>query len=328
MKAPLNFTFLYDYESFRKALKNLAINNPELFSELMTSLPKIPEYNERCNPYVSFYEKHVSHGIVKAKTHYTPVSDEDAIERFIERSTKIRAEGILHEQEFRKRMLFAIDPSVEEAIRNLRSNDAVKAIMFLLHNVTEDVRQKFWDGFLDPEELAKRAHANIIVRRIENDGMMKGNIGRYLIYTQKGDSEASQLKFTHQASCVYYLMFLIDRSQHEGFLLPLELGANKEQFMNLYHNVYDITQDKLSDRFKKLLFREEGKNLRVGRIKDVISDIHKRVDENFAEYDEDSSPYVMTAFRHLEIDPKRIVFESQEILSFEFKQSPPCHDYI
>lgn len=315
----IQFEKLYDYDVFRKAIVNLAINDPEAFQLLMLNLPHLRGYRRWVNPYVSLYNKRVSYGwIGGGHTEIEPVSDEEAIERFIERSAKERADGILHEQELRISGRLFIDSKIEEVVKDLQCNDAIKAIVFLLENTTDDIRQKFWDNFLNPEELAKRAHADIIVRRIENDGMMKGNLGRYLIYAHKDGYGEQQLHFTHQASCVYYLMFLISRHQQEGFLLPLDLMANKKVFMALYHEVYDITEDKLRKRFQELIFREEGNNLRAGRTKQLIYDIKKQVTDCFMEFDENPSPYVMTSFRHLEIEPNHILFECDNLLSFKF----------
>ena len=104
-----------------------------------------------------------------------------------------------------------------------------------------------------------------------------------------------------------------------SFLEPLSLGTNREEFMNLYHEVYDIPQSTLEDRFKKLLYREESGRERAGRLRELIYDIRKHVEAVLDLFDESAAPYVMTAFRHLTIGRGHIVFEDDELLKHRFK---------
>ena len=114
-------------------------------------------------------------------------------------------------------------------------------------------------------------------------------------------------------------MHLIHRHEHAGFLDPLDLGANKEEFMRLYHAVYDIPQSTLDHRFKELMYREVDGKQRAGRTRELIYDIRQRMEEVLTEFNEASSPYVMTAFRHLTIDKQHIIFEDQKLLQYQFK---------
>jgi hypothetical protein len=91
------------------------------------------------------------------------------------------------------------------------------------------------------------------------------------------------------------------------------------EFLELYHLVYDISPASLQQRFQNLLYREEDGKIRVGRTRELIYDIRMHVEEHFVAYDEAAAPYVMTAYRHLEIDAEHIVIDDDDLLRFYFK---------
>lgn len=299
-----------DLSAFREKITNMAINAPEILSPLLLELPQTPGYIQIVKePYRMLYDFYMIYGIDGGGRRSIPVSDEEAIERLAERSAKmhIKNDG----DELDKPRLFApyVDFDLNRTIRNLFENRAAEAITFLLSQAEPDVQRKFYNAFLNPNELARLAHVDIIVLPIESEGMMSGNRGRFLIYTSKDGNEEQLLKFTHQASCVYFLMYLIDRKQKAGVLSPIEIRENKEAFAHLYQRVYDITDDDLQKRISDLEYRKDkGGNIRTGRLKEIIYDIRKRLQERFNEYDESFFPYAMTANSHLAIAPERIHF--------------------
>jgi len=210
---------------------------------------------------------------------------------------------------------------LERALRTLYDANAARAILFLLSEASEETISRFAHTFLDPDHLSNKASVDVIVRKIEDERLTRGNIGRYLIFTRK-HGEETILKLTNQASCVYYIMYLVDRKQHSESRLPvLNLSSNMKQFTKLYNLIYDISPADLIRRFQRLLYREDALGMkRVGRERECISDIRKHLQENFSAYGESFFPYAMTAHSHLTVSPEKIVFESetQKLLDLHF----------
>ena len=323
---------------FYEAIVNLAVNSPDEFYSLLTDV--LHSYSSGDSPFEVLYDRRETFSFEDER--FIPVSDEEALERFAQRSAedfakimKGRINRPFHQSNFcqsekpsgRKKKNkvtekdfpdYFVSPDLENVIYRLHCNRAAEAVIFLLEKARPDVRKAFFNNFLSPKELARRAEADIVVRHIEDDHLIRGNQGRYVIFARKGDQERL-LRFTNQPSCVYYLMYLIHRHQHDGFLAPLDLGTNKEEFMKLYLEVYDMPQSMLEQRFKDLMYRMENGRRRAGRMRELIYDIRQHVEWALAEFDEASSPYVMTAFRHLTIDKQHIIFEDQKLLQYQFK---------
>lgn len=334
---------LYELEckgAFRIALINLAINSPDDFRRLMHELPELEGYQPHHLPYSfatrslgtfrrlkrELYEHSYDNPFIYLFFSYArcdgimpPFSDDWVLEYFTELCTKRYAACHLNEDGQWEYQIPPISPELEEVIKHLQNSRAAEAIIYLLNYALPEVKKSFLNNFLSPDELARRANVKIIVRRRENERKMRGNIGNYLIFTKKDDEEEQLLRFTHQASCVYYLMYLIDRYQRSGFLQPLDLAINKCEFMRLYQRVYDISSKELEIRYQNLLYREENGRIRVGRTRELIYDIRMHVEEHFMGYDEAAAPYLMTAYRHLEIGSEHIVFEDVDLPHFDFQ---------
>lgn len=199
-------------------------------------------------------------------------------------------------------------------------NGLFDSIIYLYQTSSEDTKKRFARHFLTSTEMAHFSNVFIIVKKEDDIRKIRGNTGRYVIYTGKYDHHPPKLlKFTHQASTVYYLMYLIDRHNNPYKSNHISLAANKDEFMRLYHKVYDISQDDLENRFQSLLYREELGFLRSGREKELSYDIRKSMWKRFSEeYDENPSPYVIEAKGHLSIDPEHILFEEDDLLDFHF----------
>lgn len=210
---------------------------------------------------------------------------------------------------------------IEFILKNRFGLESMNAIRYLLNRCDDNTIRDFAYACLPPENLASKATVDIVVKRIGDIGKTRGNTGLFLIYTQKEDGEPKRLKFTHQASCIYYLMFLIDRCNSRHGTNRPSLRNNRVSFLNLYHKVYDIRQADLEDRFDKLLIRENKHGeLRAGREKEIILDIKKHVRDAFEDYDESYYPYIMTAANHISISRERIHFvdEASDLLKLFF----------
>lgn len=209
---------------------------------------------------------------------------------------------------------------VEQVLRHLYGYDGAEAIKHFLQQADMETIEAFAIKMMNPDELARIASVDIVVRKV-GDAEMKGNLGRYRIYTRKNTGEEDLLAFSYKDSVVYYLMFLIDRKNKTGRLKPVGLVRNKEKFLELYSMVYSVANGDLSKRFQDLIHRIEGNMVRVGRLNEKILDIRKHLEEAFVPYEESYFPYAMTAGSHLAISPDRIHFEGEakELLTFSFQ---------
>jgi hypothetical protein len=320
------------YSLFRQTILNMSVNNPELCAGLLNEISKLSEFCylsefyycdirellskdhvswnvSRNTPPSEFTNEHPYHSREEWENEF---SLKDDVNAFVQDCIKHRLSNETHYR----------DNKVEDILRSLYDRNAAKAIAYLLHHVNEETIHQFAYTFLDPERLANQASVKIIVRPIDDERNMRGNKGRYLICTLKEDDEEQVLHFTNQASCVYYLMYLIDRYKNMESIIPsLKLSNNISEFSELYHKVYDITSETLEARIHRLLFRHVTADImRAGRERECICDIRKHLDEAFNRYNESYFPYAMTANTHLTVPRKNIVFAegAEELLEFSF----------
>lgn len=197
---------------------------------------------------------------------------------------------------------------VEQVLHQLYGHDGAEAIKHFLEQADMDTIEQFALKMMNPEELARIASVDIVVRKTD-DAAMRGNLGRYRIFTRKGAGEEAMLTFSYKNSMVYYLMFLIDRKNRVGRLMPVSLVRNKEVFLTLYNMVYSVSKENILKKFEDLAHRLEGNRLRAGRLNETICDIRKHLEAAFKPYGESYFPYAMTADSHLAISPDRIDFE-------------------
>lgn len=293
-----------DFELFCKTIQNIAFNDSELCFDLLWELQRYPVYR---------HDRHVWDSVAPvryagfSKAHFSAYEEKELITMFLARC----GEG----------------KDVVDVLRRLFDNHAAEAIQFLLERADEETIARFSSTFLDPMDLAHKATVKIVVRRTKKLLRLTKNSGHYQVFTQKEGEKELPLKFTHQASLVYYLMYLIDRRQkpNPSILPVLKLNGNVETFEKLYHLVYDIKPEDLSKKIQTLLYREDAYGrMRVGRERECVYDIRKCLQKNFAAYKESYFPYAMTATSHLTIDCDKIVFadDAKELLDLTLDGTP------
>ena len=209
---------------------------------------------------------------------------------------------------------------VEQVLRHIYGYDGAEAIKHFLEQADMDTIEQFALKMMNPDELARIASVDIVVRKTD-DAAMRGNLGRYRIFTRKGAGEETLLTFSYKNSMVYYLMFLIDRKNKTGRLKPVSLMGNKEALLTLYGKVYNVSKENVLKKLQELVRRQEGDRLRVGRLNETICDIRKHLEKAFQPYCESYFPYAMTADSHLAISPNRICFEegTEDLLELSFR---------
>ena len=213
-----------------------------------------------------------------------------------------------------------IDGALEDAVMQLYAGGAADAIKYLLKRADAKTQRMFSGLYLDAETLARQSTVSVAVRETDASVAITGNTGRFLVFLHQDSRDEVRLSFTNQASMVYYLMFLIHHVNHPECKTPVSLSRNREEFMRLYHCVYNISEEKLQDKVQHLLFREVDGNLRVGRENELRCDIRRHLDKAFAQFGESFQPYAMTAGTHLTVPIRLIRFlgDAQELKSFYF----------
>jgi hypothetical protein len=123
--------------------------------------------------------------------------------------------------------------------------------------------------------------------------------GKFRVYLSDG-KETVQVKFARAASCIVYIMYLLDRKQRGDEIDTLKISSNENLFCELYGTVYNKSEAK--DTFKTLESRFDGGKVKRSRLTDCYSDIRKALDESVAEFGESALPfYIPNEYSHITI---------------------------
>jgi hypothetical protein len=124
--------------------------------------------------------------------------------------------------------------------------------------------------------------------------------GKFRVYLSDGE-DTVQVKFGRTASCIIYIMYLLDRKQRGDEIDTLKIADNKELFCKLYRQVYSATDEKIKEKFNSLATRFDGK-VKRSRLTDCYSDIRKALDESVSEFGESALPfYIPNEYSHITI---------------------------
>ena len=212
--------------------------------------------------------------------------------------------------------------AVEDVLSDFFPRNAVQGFLCLLKTAEENTVLRFaCTQLFSSEEVAQQASVSVVIQPNPHSIGSWGNTGRFFIVTKKDEEEEQQLHFTNQASAVYYLMHLIHRLQvADDELTPVSLGRNRETFIQLYHQMYDIADGKLRERVERLLHREVDGMKRVGRQNDLRRDIRKELEKQFVNFGESCKPYAIGANTPLTVPTHLIRFEgeAQRLLEYKF----------
>lgn len=210
---------------------------------------------------------------------------------------------------------------VEKELQDTYGRSATIPMMFLIERLDKETVEEFMMNFIYREKLAEITTEKVIVRPIEDENLMRGNTGRYLIYIQGEHGKEFRVKFVNKSSLVFYLIHLIQRKQiPEGELPALDLDHDRLMTVKLYLECYDITYQEAVENLNKLRFRQEGKTRRAGRKHEIIRDINTQLESVFDEFGKNAIPFTISARQHLALPGHKIIFEGKaEQLLEKFK---------
>lgn len=141
--------------------------------------------------------------------------------------------------------------------------------------------------------------------------------GKFRVYLSDG-KDTVQVKFGRAASCIVYIMYLLDRKQRGDEIDTLKISSNEKLFCELYGTVYNESEAK--DTFKTLESRFDGGKVKRSRLTDCYSDIRKALDESVSEFGESALPfYIPNEYSHITVLSSNItIHETFENLSFVY----------
>ena len=141
--------------------------------------------------------------------------------------------------------------------------------------------------------------------------------GKFRVYLSDGE-DTVQVKFGRAASCIVYIMYLLDRKQRGDEIDTLKISSNEKLFCELYGTVYNKSEAK--DTFKTLESRFDGGKVKRSRLTDCYSDIRKALDESVSEFGESALPfYIPNEYSHITVLSSNItIHETFENLSFVY----------
>ena len=141
--------------------------------------------------------------------------------------------------------------------------------------------------------------------------------GKFRVYLSDGE-DTVQVKFGRAASCIVYIMYLLDRKQRGDEIDTLRISSNEKLFCELYGAVYNRSEAK--DTFKTLESRFDDGKVKRSRLTDCYSDIRKALDESVSEFGESALPfYIPNEYSHITVLSSNItIHEAFENLSFVY----------
>jgi hypothetical protein len=141
--------------------------------------------------------------------------------------------------------------------------------------------------------------------------------GKFRVYLSDGE-DTVQVKFGRAASCIVYIMYLLDRKLRGDEIDTLKISNNEKLFCELYGIVYNKSEAK--DTFKTLESRFDGGKVKRARLTDCYSDIRKALDESVSEFGESALPfYIPNEYSHITVLSSNItIHETFENLSFVY----------
>ena len=141
--------------------------------------------------------------------------------------------------------------------------------------------------------------------------------GKFRVYLSDGE-DTVQVKFGRAASCIVYIMYLLDRKLRGDEIDTLKISNNEKLFCELYGTVYNKSEAK--DTFKTLVYRFDGGKVKRSRLTDCYLDIRKALDESVSEFGESALPfYIPNEYSHITVLSSNItIHKTFENLSFVY----------
>ena len=171
----------------------------------------------------------------------------------------------------------------------------------------KDIKLAF-DNCINRDKIAAnskiRISVSLVNQNLKNeidskvDKKQKTN-GKYRVYLSNGE-RTIPVKFGRTASCVVYIMYLIDKKRRGDEVDTLKVVNNEELFCKLYDLIYGSNSG--TGAFTTLKTRFDNGNVKRSRLTDCYSDIRRALEESVSKFEESSLPfYIPNEHSHISV---------------------------
>lgn len=321
-------------ESAKNALINLAYNDPDYFEDILYSENLIFDDEDDSNSGKTFLEKAKEAALGVGKRvlgHLTDLFSPGALMMGMPMSSYPDCSTSEKEIDSQIASLKETNELIKRFLSNAKkfkeTNDATarKEIDWVIDN-SVGFTDKLWKRifkecdiktqkeifkkFIDRNTLGKKSKVIITIEKTPREKVVQ-NVGLYRISVlPEGWAKDSRkfLSFKHQATCVVYMMYLIDRCDRKNKVDCLKLSSNIANFKSLYKSVYGFGANDIDMEVEKLLIekpKDESKRYRSGKLRHCYHDISVTLTRELEDI-ENPVPFMVNRSSHLTIDPGHI----------------------
>lgn len=217
--------------------------------------------------------------------------------------------NIIYNNEGDTKYLRTADKAINDLLKRICNQRERKMVDFWRkHSPDRGMFKKFIYECMDPNELAKKATVQILIRRRKQEDAVdskKKTFGNYLIFTVKNGKE-KLLDLRETPIYIYMLMYLINHVQEPARKTPLDLFTNKQVFENLFKENYGEYHGKDIEKQIQEYYKRPGHGARRSTWHSTIA---AQLQANFEEYGESYLPYGITGLSHMMVPADKIVIE-------------------
>ncbi len=318
----------YTKESIKEALLNLAVNEPEKCEELLINNLYGEKQDEKSGGFWGILFPDIALGSMAAAL--SPLVDyhvskdlsykdtKEIIGRFVKNwNTILRLDGK------------ELTPKQEEMLKKAESECKYVFDQFdtsVYYNFSKQISRNknvllAYEKTIDRDKIARNSNVKVLVQspisEIEGNldpktkNKMKTN-GKYRVYLSN-EEKIIQVKFGRSASCVIYIMYLLDRKKRGDDIDTLDIINNKQLFTSLYTQIYNKYG---IEKICKTIWGTKKND--KSRLSDYYVNIRESLDEAVSEFKESSLPfYIPNKYSHITVLAENILI-SDDIVVGDF----------
>ena len=298
-------------KAIEEALMNLAVQEAESCRELIGNV----YFNDFSSDVEGKFEGEIFHSFSMAPTRglYEAIPTDTSYQKSREILNRVVENcKLINRSEEKTKMSKAQEKKLQKA---------QSEINYVFNLFTPNVYTKFtlqmmkkkdiefaFDNCINRDKMASKSRIKVSVElpRPEIEAKLDPKVankiktnGKFRVYLSDG-VDTVQVKFGRTASCIVYIMYLLDRKQRGDEIDTLKITNNKKLFCELYGCVYEESEAK--DMFKTIEHRfEAGKSIR-SRLTDYYSDIRMALDESVSVFKESALPfYIPNEYSHITV---------------------------
>ena len=286
------------------AIKNIALQNPMAFESLLYYLfdsleSRRPRLKDKLLHGISFglLGNHccMAHSVI------TFQESESISGRFVQNAKLIdEIKQVKDKNEVQKKKLKNAERELDYILQ-LYQPDVYREFVLLV--ATMGIEAAF-DTCLNRSELAAKSQIKVSVEAIRKDVVIKTNNkqktnGTFRVYLTKG-SKTEQVVFKRRASCIIYIMYLIDRKKRGDQVDTISIKDNEELFMKLYSYVYP---DQKEIDFVAITTKSDGGS----RLPNYFTDIRDALYDALGKFGDSPLPfYIPNSNSHITVRSENI----------------------